>query len=62
MVWCDDDGGDIKYHGKPFFRGAIMNSGGIVLSESVNDPKERVVSQAGCTGSVDSRLSPERRL
>ncbi|KAK7414983.1 hypothetical protein QQX98_006216 [Neonectria punicea] len=47
--------GDHTYKGKPLFRGAIMNSGGVVPSDSLDSKKgqavyDQVVKTAGCTG------------
>ncbi|KAL1844482.1 hypothetical protein VTK73DRAFT_2444, partial [Phialemonium thermophilum] len=51
--------GDNTYHGKPLFRGAIMNSGSIVPAEPVDGPKgqavyDSVVRAAGCASAADS--------
>ncbi|KPM42449.1 Lipase 2 [Neonectria ditissima] len=47
--------GDHTYKGKPLFRGAIMNSGGVVPSDPLDSKKgqavyDQVVKTAGCTG------------
>lgn len=52
-------GGNASYHGRPLFRGAIMNSGSAVASDAVDCPKAQavydlVVGRAGCSGAVDT--------
>ncbi|KAM4065907.1 carboxylesterase family protein [Hirsutella rhossiliensis] len=52
-------GGNASYHGKPLFRGAIMNSGSSVPADPVDCPKGQavydfVVEQAGCSGAEDT--------
>ncbi|KAK7431562.1 hypothetical protein QQZ08_001780 [Neonectria magnoliae] len=47
--------GDHTYKGKPLFRGAIMNSGGVAPSDPLDSKKgqavyDQVVKTAGCTG------------
>lgn len=59
---CDHtiiNGGDNKYHGKPLFRGAIMDSGSIVPADTVSSPQaqniyDSVVAAAGCSGASDT--------
>lgn len=51
-------GGNASYHGRPLFRGAIMNSGSSVPADPVDCPKgqavyDLVVAQAGCSGARD---------
>lgn len=52
-------GGDADYNGKPLFRGAIMNSGGVAPAEPVDSPKaqkifDTVVQNAGCSSASNS--------
>ncbi|CAI4217399.1 unnamed protein product [Parascedosporium putredinis] len=52
-------GGNNTYNGQKLFRGAIMNSGGIVPADTVDCPKgqavyDQVVSAAGCKGKADT--------
>ncbi|KAL3494150.1 Alpha/Beta hydrolase protein [Aspergillus germanicus] len=51
--------GDNTYKGKKLFRGAIMNSGGIVPADPVDSAKgqavyDTVVSEAGCSSAPDT--------
>jgi triacylglycerol lipase len=51
--------GDNTYKGKKLFRGAIMNSGGIVPADPVDSAKgqavyDAVVSEAGCSSAPDT--------
>ncbi|KAI9369165.1 Alpha/Beta hydrolase protein [Aspergillus egyptiacus] len=51
--------GDNMYKGKPLFRGAIMNSGGIVPADPVDGVKgqavyDAVVAEAGCSSAEDT--------
>jgi carboxylesterase type B len=48
-------GGNATYKGRPLFRGAIMNSGGIIPADAVDCAKgqavyDQVVREAGCSG------------
>lgn len=50
-------GGDNLYNGKPLFRGAMMSSGSITPTESIDSAKaqaiyDTVAAEAGCTGSA----------
>ncbi|KJZ77224.1 hypothetical protein HIM_03545 [Hirsutella minnesotensis 3608] len=52
-------GGDAKYNGKDLFRGAIINSGGLVPAEPVDSVKgqtiyDSVVKAAKCDGASDT--------
>lgn len=52
-------GGDIKYNGKPLFRGAIMNSGSVVPADAMDCAKcqvvyDTVVDKANCSSAPDT--------
>ncbi|KAF7557968.1 hypothetical protein G7Z17_g241 [Cylindrodendrum hubeiense] len=51
--------GNITYKAKPLFRGAIMNSGGVIPSDPLDSKKgqaiyDQVAKTAGCAGKADS--------